>query len=100
MTAAVDDLESLRRRIVTACDSVPLITYTAEELGALVMVIEAIVQRRKELGPDIVYPFVRRTASAGGRAKFGQLADLLIGVGQKGRFVPSSGRPALGCWVK
>lgn len=65
--SADEDLESLRRRIVVACRIVPPITFTAEELGALVRAVEAIVQGRKGLAPDNVYPFVRRAASTGMR---------------------------------
>jgi molybdopterin synthase catalytic subunit len=52
-----DDPESLRRRIVAACDIVPPITFTAEELGAVVAVFEGIVRDRESQTANVVSLF-------------------------------------------
>jgi hypothetical protein len=47
--------EHLRRRIVTACDTVPPITWTAEELGAVVSVLEGILRERERQTANVVH---------------------------------------------
>lgn len=53
-------LESLRCRVLAACDIAPPITFSVDELARLVAILESIVEARRENIPHNVFHFPRR----------------------------------------